>query len=77
MVVGRLLSYWVSVTFGGRAVKLREGMLIFGWGGVGYVSTTHRGPMTTGAVPWLVRLQRGILLMEEILHHLGCMKPYK
>ena len=25
MVVGRLLSYWVSVTFQGRAVKLREG----------------------------------------------------
>ena len=25
MVVGRLLSYWVSVTFQGRTVKLREG----------------------------------------------------
>ena len=28
-MVGRLLSYWVSVTFQGRAVKLQERISIF------------------------------------------------
>ena len=36
-----------------------------------------------GAVRWLIWIKtvcgrwKVLLLMEEILHHLGCMKPYK
>ena len=80
-----ILSYWVSVAFQGRTAKLREGT------SSSKVVQVHPDCWLLGAFsggnlpmeknnlqsPGLVKVIRVLLLMEGILHHLGCTKLCK
>ena len=66
MVVGRLLSYWDSVTFQGRTVKLREGIKSRHFCHIFSASDLRLGKLTFDFVGW-----SSIKLLEEGLTNLS------